>query len=115
MKESIPACPRCGTNKFVVRDRSLEKITTLLGGAIGATTAYLGVSSSTTIKAIISGIGNGCQKVGGPVVGLSLAALQGALLGFMTESTTGNKLGETIDSKIRMRYRCKKCGHSLHG
>lgn len=113
MKETIPACPRCGTNKFVVRDRRMEKMSTLLGGTIGAGISYFGISSSTTIQTIINGLGNGCKTVGGSMVGLSLAALQGALLGFMTGSTAGNKLGETIDSKIRMRYRCTKCNHNL--
>ena len=113
MKDAAPACPHCGTNKFVVRDRSMEKISTLLGGAIGASTAYFGIAASATVQTIISGLANGCKTVGGPIVGASLAALQGALLGFMTGSTAGNKLGETIDSKIWIKYRCTKCNYRL--
>lgn len=32
MKELIPACTKCNTTKFVVRDRAAEKLGTVAGG-----------------------------------------------------------------------------------
>ncbi len=111
MKNTTPACPHCATNKYVVRDRSMEKTGTLLGGSIGAGSACAGIGTTTT-KAVILGITN-CIKpmmaVAPPVANGVLSILHGALLGFMAGSATGHKLGELIDTKIRMKYRCKKC------
>ena len=69
MKEIIPACPHCNTAKFVVRDRMVEKLGTVLGGMTGAGGAYAGLSSGATAGALIcsfipgvghsSGCGNG--------------------------------------------------------
>ena len=50
MKELVPACPRCNTSKFVVRDRSAEKAGTIVGGAVGAGSAYAGLSSGATAE-----------------------------------------------------------------
>ena len=117
MKNTTPACPHCETNKYVVRERSMEKAGTLLGGSIGAGSACAGIcttlTTTTTTKAVIIGITN-CLKpmmaVTHPVANGVLSILHGALLGFMAGSATGHKLGELIDTKIRMKYRCKKCG-----
>lgn len=53
MKELVPACPRCNTSKFVVRDRIAEKTATIVGGAVGAGSAYAGLSSGATAGAAI--------------------------------------------------------------
>ena len=53
MKELVPACPHCNTSKFVVRDRIAEKAGTLIGGTIGAGSAYAGLSSGATAGAAI--------------------------------------------------------------
>ena len=72
MKELIPCCPKCNTTKFVVRDRSAEKLGTVAGGITGAGSALAG-------------------------------------------SATGNTIGERIDTKIRMKYRCTHCGSEIQG
>ena len=53
MKELVPACPRCNTSKFVVRDRIAEKAGTIVGGAVGAGSAYAGLSSGAAGGAAI--------------------------------------------------------------
>jgi len=89
--EVIPACIECQTKKYVVRERTTEKIATAAGGVLGAAAAYLSESKE--------GIG----------------AFAGVLLGLLTGSAAGNMLGERFDCKIRMKYRCRKCGASIHG
>ena len=34
-------------------------------------------------------------------------------MGFMAGNATGNCLGERIDTKIRMKYRCTRCGRGI--
>ena len=46
MKKTTPACPYCETNKYVVRDRSMEKAGTLPGGGIGAGSACADVGNN---------------------------------------------------------------------
>lgn len=51
MKNPIPACAKCNTNKFVVRDRSMEEAGTVAGGTLGADTALAGLGSGTAAGA----------------------------------------------------------------
>lgn len=111
MKELVPACPRCNTSKFVVRDRIAEKAGTLIGGTIGAGSAYAGLSSCATAGAAIGSF----IPILGTAAGAGIGALTGTLLGFLAGSATGNAVGERIDAKIRMKYRCTNCGSEIQG
>ncbi len=116
MKEIIPACPHCNTAKFVVRDRMVEKLGTVLGGMTGAGGAYAGLSSGATAGALIcsfipgvghsSGCGNGSwnRRYYRDTAGI-----------FGRQRSAGNSIGERIDSKIHMKYRCIKCGKKIQG
>ena len=106
MKELVPACPRCNTSKFVVRDRIAEKTATIVGGAVGAGSAYAGPSSGATENS---------RPILGTAAGAGIGALTGTLLGFLAGSATGNTIGERVDTKIRMKYRCTNCGSEIQG
>ena len=79
MKELVPACPRCNTSKFVVRDRIAEKAGTIVGGAVGAGGAYAGLSSGATAGAAIGSF----IPILGTAVGAGIGALTGTLLGLV--------------------------------
>ena len=106
MKELIPACPRCNTTKFVVRDRAAEKLGTVAGGLAGAGSADVGLGSGAAAAFI---------PILGTAAGAGIGAFTGTLLGFLAGSATGNTLGERIDTKIRMKYRCTHCGSEIQG
>lgn len=89
--EIIPACTQCQTKKYVIRDRTAEKIGTTAGGVIGAV-AY-------------------CLTKTEEPIGIAVGILIGVIYG----SAVGNVLGERIDSKIRIQYRCRKCGAVIQG
>lgn len=107
MKNPLPACAKCNTNKFVVRDRSMEKVGTVAGGTLGAGTALAGLGSGTAAGAAIGS----CIPILGTAAGAGVGALTGTLLGFLA----GNAVGERIDAKIRMKYRCTNCGSKIQG
>jgi outer membrane lipoprotein SlyB len=113
LKELIPACPECKTNKYVVHDRTAEKIGTASGGLIGAiSVVYVESQSKTESGAIIgSFVGNLIM----PGIGSKVGAATGAIVGFLSGSATGQAIGEVIDSKIRMKYRCCNCGTEIQG
>ena len=111
MKNPIPACTKCNTNKFVVRDRSMEKVGTVAGGTLGAGTALARLCSGTGAGAAIGS----CIPILGTAAGAGIGALTGTLLGFLAGSATGNAVGERIDAKIRMKYRCTNCGSKIQG
>lgn len=109
MKELVPACPRCNTTKFVVRDRGAEKLGTVAGGMVGAGGVYARLSSGAAAGATVGSF----IPILGPAAGAGIGALTGTLLGFLAGSATGNAVGERIDSKIRMKYRCTNCGSEI--
>lgn len=111
MKNQLPACAKCNTNKFVVRDRSMEKVGTVAGGTLGAGAALMGLGSCTATGAAIGS----CIPILGTAAGAGIGALTGTLLGFLAGSATGNMVGERIDAKIRMKYRCTNCGSEIQG
>ena len=100
MREIIPACVRCQSKMYVVRDRTAEKIGTVSGGIIGAVAAYIAAQA---------------EEADDIVVGIGGAVLAAMLLGFISGSATGNMLGERIDCKIRMKYKCLRCGSVIYG
>ena len=73
MKNPIPACAKCNTNKFVVRDRSMEKVGTVAGGTLGAGTALAGLGSGTAAGAAIGS----CIPILGTAAGAGIGALTG--------------------------------------
>lgn len=87
MKELVPACPRCNTSKFVVRDRIAEKAGTIVGGAVGAGSAYAGLSSGAAAGAAIGSF----IPILGTAAGAGIGALTGTLLGFLAGSATGQR------------------------
>lgn len=105
MKESVPACPHCRTKTYVVRDRSAEKTGALLGGAIGAGAAWLVAKDE--------------EKEGLCFLLLSAGALAASLstimLGFLSGSVTGSAIGEQVDSRLCIQYRCNRCGWKVKG
>lgn len=111
MKESLPACTTCQSNKFVVRDKSAERIGTVAGGTIGAGAACLSMKTGAATGAVIGSIVPGI----GSILGVTAGTVAGALLGFLTGSATGSLIGERIDTKIRLQYRCNQCGRSFGG
>lgn len=95
MKELIPGCPKCNTTKFVVRDRSAEKLGTVAGGITGAGSAYAGLASGATASAALGSI----IPILGTAAEAGIGALTGTLLGFLAGSATGNTIGERIDTR----------------
>jgi len=100
-KEIIPACVRCQTKIYVVRDRTAEKIGTVSGGIIGAAAAYIAAQAEESESVV--------------VLGIKVAVFAAMLVGCLSGSATGNMLGERIDCKIRMKYRCLRCGAVIYG
>ena len=111
MKDPIPACTHCKTNKFVQRDHIAERVGTVAGGAIGASAAYFGAKSGAVVGAAVCsflpGVGN--------ILGALAGSATGLLVGFISGSATGNLVGERIDAKIRMEFRCNQCGKTFYG
>ena len=107
MKVPIPACAQCKTNKFVQRDHTAEKIGTAAGGTIGALAAYFGTATSVGANAFAPGTA--------AIIGLAAGFATRLLAGFLSGSATGNLVGERIDAKIRMQYRCANCGRTIRG
>ena len=99
-REIIPACIQCQTKKYVVRDRTAEKIGTLSGGFIGAGIACASAHSEGVVGAAIS---------------TGAGVLTAMLFGFLTGSACGNIIGERVDSRIRIQYRCRCCGTVIQG
>lgn len=77
MKELIPECPRCDTAKFVVRDRTVEKLGTVAGGITGAGSSYSGLSSGAAAGALL------CSFI--PGLGTAAGAATGAGIGAITD------------------------------
>ena len=110
MKERTPHCPTCKTKDFVVLDKSSTQIVTGLGGMAGAGAAYaktIARSSPETKKLIASN----------PItMGLTAAGFILAIfMGFVTGAATGSAVGEHIDSKMRIQFRCNQCGGKFKG
>lgn len=107
MKDTIPACTLCETNKYVQRDHTAERIGTATGGALGALVACLGGAASIAACSLAPGSGS--------TLGAAAGSATRLLLGFLSGSATGNLVGECIDAKIRMQYRCNQCGRIFNG
>jgi hypothetical protein len=112
MKVDMPACSECKTDKYVVRDRTAEKIGTATGGVIGVGVAFYGAKAGAETGAAV-GASLGTFLL--PVVGTAAGATAGSILGFLSVSTAGHAVGEVIDSKIRMKFRCTGCGKEICG
>jgi DNA-directed RNA polymerase subunit RPC12/RpoP len=114
-KERIPACPYCESNKYVVPDRTVEKIGTASGGVIGIGAAYAGCKAGAAGGAAVGAAAGAVISNLGTSLGTGLGAAGGAIVGFLAGSAAGNAVGQCVDSQIRMKYRCTKCGHVIQG
>ena len=112
MEDKIPVCIRCQTRTFMVRERSGQKAGAIIGATLGMGAAYgtLKTSAALATLAIISIT---------PVSALAAAPapiLVGRLImAGLSGSMTGSLIGQQLDSKIRMRYRCNRCGNVIQG
>ncbi len=107
MREKTPHCPHCKTAAYVVLDRTGTRIGTAVGGLLGMGCAK---AIAPPAKALF--------KAAFPQAGLHVClaeALMTLLLAFAGGATTGAGVGEHIDSKMRMRYRCNACGTHISG
>jgi len=111
MREIIPACPKCKSNKYVVRLRTAEKVGTVCGGAVGAGSAYAGLTAGAAKGAVIGSVIPGL----GTMAGAGIGAISGTIMGFLSGCAVGNAVGERIDANIRMKYRCTHCGSKIQG
>jgi phage tail tape-measure protein len=76
-REHIPACPHCKSNRYVVRDRTMEKAGTAVGGVIGAGAAYAGCKAGTTSGAALGALAGSLVPVVGTTVGAGIGAVAG--------------------------------------
>lgn len=110
MKEGIPHCPTCKTKDFVVLDKSTTQIITGLGGMAGAGAAYAKViarSPQEAKKLITSNPGAMALTAAGFILAI--------FVGFVTGAATGSAVGEHIDGKMRIQFRCNQCGGKFKG
>ena len=124
MKNIIPTCPNCRVRTFMVRDKSAEKAGGILGAIMGASVVY---SSSKTVAAtamMLCGVASGAPIALGALavapmamapVALGLIAARGLLMTALSSSATGGLIGQYLDTKLRMRYRCNRCGCTVKG
>ena len=124
MKNIIPTCPNCRVRTFMVRDRSAEKAGGILGAIMGAGVVY---SSNKTVSAtaiLLYGVASGAPialgslAVAPPAMGpvaLGLIAVRGLLMTALSSSATGGLIGQYLDTKLRMRYHCNRCGCMVKG
>ena len=92
MKEKTPYCPACQTDHYVVLDKRSTQLSTALGGLAGACAVYAKSSNKSPAAFILA-----------------------ILTGFLTGAATGGSLGEHIDSKMRIQFRCNQCGGKFKG
>lgn len=110
MKEGIPHCPTCKTKDFVVLDKRSTQVITGLGGMAGAGAAYA--------KAIAKSPPEAKKFMAANPLTMSLTAagfILAVFMGFVTGAATGSAVGEHIDSKMRIQFRCNQCGGKFKG
>lgn len=107
VKEKPPYCPRCKTAIYVVPDRTATRIGTAVGGLLGIGCAKAaGRTTTILLKAVFPQAG----------IPLHMAdTLMTLLLAFAGGAATGAGVGEQIDGKLRMRWRCNDCGAHING
>lgn len=107
MNEIVPACINCKSRTYMVRDRSAEKAGGILGAIMGAGAAY---SSGKAVA--VAGIAVQALLPAPLAIPITLGSLGMAAL---TGITTGSVIGQQIDTRLRMRYRCNRCGYVVKG
>lgn len=116
MEDKIPVCTRCQTRTFMVRERSGQKAGAIIGATLGMGAAYGTLKASTALATLaivsiasVSALGSALAAAPAPILfgRLIMAALSGSM--------TGSIVGKQIDSMIRMRYRCNRCGNVVQG
>ena len=112
MENKIPVCIRCQTRTFMVRERSGQKAGAIIGATLGMGAAYgtLKASAALATLAIVS-IVPASTLAAAPTPILVGRLIMAALSGSMT----GSIVGQQLDSKIRIRYRCNRCGNVVQG
>ena len=112
MEDKIPVCTRCQTRTFMVRERSGQKTGAIIGATLGMGAAYGTIKTSAALAtlAIIS-IAPVSALAATPTPIMFGRLIMAALSGSMT----GSIVGQQLDSKIRMRYRCNRCGSIVQG
>ena len=109
MKNIIPTCPNCRVRTFMVRDRSAEKAGGILGAIMGASVVY---NSNKTVAATAILL---CGVASSAPITLAPLALGGLFMTAFSSSATGGLIGQYLDTKLRMRYRCNRCGCMVKG
>ena len=112
MEDKIPVCTRCQTRTFMVRERSGQKAGAIIGATLGMGAVYGTLKASTALAtlAILSIAPTAALATTSAPIMLSrliMAALSGSM--------TGSIVGKQLDSRIRMRYRCNRCGNVVQG
>ena len=111
MSEPTPACPNCRVRTFMVRDRSAERAGTMLGALFGAGSALSATKAATITAIALCSLSPTLltRPLANPITlgTLTIAALTG--------STTGGFIGQQLDAKLRMQYRCNRCGCVVQG
>ena len=112
MEEKIPVCIRCQTRTFMVRERSGQKAGAIIGATLGMGAAYGTIKASTTLATLaILSLAPTVALATNPASIMFGRLIMAALSGSMT----GSIVGQQLDSKIRMRYRCNRCGSVVQG
>lgn len=116
MENKIPACIRCQTRTFMVRERSGQKAGALLGATFGMGAAYGSIKLATGLATLMllslapaSGLAAALGAGPAPIMFSRL------IMAALSASMTGSVIGQQIDSRIRMRYRCNRCGCVVQG
>lgn len=120
MENKIPACIRCQTRTFMVRERSGQKAGAFLGATLGMGAAYGSIKVSTALVTLVllslapaSALGAGLASALG--AGSAPIMFSRLIMAALSASMTGSVIGQQIDSRIRMRYRCNRCGCVVQG
>ena len=112
MEDKIPVCTRCQTRTFMVRERSGQKAGAIIGATLGMGAVYGTLKASTALATLaILSIA--------PTVALATTSvpimLGRLIMAALSGSMTGSIVGKQLDSRIRMRYRCNRCGNVVQG
>ncbi|WP_297485684.1 hypothetical protein [Ferrovum sp.] len=104
-QKSVPACPRCKTNQYVIPDHQWEvagkKTGFVCGGIAGAIAGGTGMVDGAAIGSVIPGAGT--------LIGGATGALLCGVLGFFTGGFMVSKASQYAGQCFDHGYRCTAC------